>query len=70
MCLTSILFLFPLIDNLFLIFPLGSAGGLGKAFAEKLLDRGALVCISDIKVRTVTGVYIVHFAHYPPPPHL
>jgi len=28
----------------------GSAGGLGKAFAEKLLQRGARVCISDVKV--------------------
>jgi len=34
-------------DRVFII--TGSAGGLGKAFAEKLLDRGALVCISDIK---------------------
>ena len=29
---------------------IGSAGGLGRAFAEKLLKRGSLVCISDIKV--------------------
>jgi len=35
-------------DKVFII--TGSAGGLGRAFAEKLLARGALVCISDINV--------------------
>jgi NAD(P)-dependent dehydrogenase (short-subunit alcohol dehydrogenase family) len=30
----------------------GSAGGLGKAFAEQLLMRGAKVCISDIQVNS------------------
>jgi NAD(P)-dependent dehydrogenase (short-subunit alcohol dehydrogenase family) len=36
-------------DNVYVI--TGSAGGLGRAFAEKLLLRGAKVCLSDIKVR-------------------
>jgi len=35
-------------NKIFLI--TGSAGGLGKAFAQKLLARGARVCISDVKV--------------------
>ena len=35
-------------DNVYII--TGSAGGLGRAFAEQLLTRGAKVCISDIKV--------------------
>eukprot|EP00088_Acartia_fossae_P036472 TRINITY_DN37697_c0_g1_i4.p1 TRINITY_DN37697_c0_g1~~TRINITY_DN37697_c0_g1_i4.p1 ORF type:complete len:316 (-),score=27.97 TRINITY_DN37697_c0_g1_i4:53-970(-) len=35
-------------DKVFII--TGSAGGLGKAFAEKLLRRGARVCLSDVKV--------------------
>ena len=52
----------------------GSAQGLGKAFARKLLNAGAKVCISDIHLKEgnktlcefqeIYGAANVHFIQY------
>ena len=37
------------LDKVFVI--TGSAGGLGKAFAEKLLSLGGKICLSDVNTK-------------------
>lgn len=38
-----------------LAFITGSAGGLGKEFAKRILDEGGRVCISDVNIETGRG---------------
>ena len=44
----------------------GSARGLGKEFAKRLLDKGAKVCISDVNEATGNETYKEFAKSYTP----